>query len=325
MKKIALLRTILILLLVSWMVLIFFMSAQPAVESSKTSHKFVNEIIELIYDDFEELTIKQQESITNTITLVVRKTAHFLEYFILGLFASLFAATFSKAKGGLKFTLAAVFSVLYAVSDEVHQHFVPGRACRALDIGIDSLGIVCAVVLVALIVYVIGRRKSGERKVKKKELIEQNLSLFEQLQKTKGEIIELKKLLDASANEIGSLKQELVEMKAVEKTPVVTEPLRRLEEKVIANAMLKPDMEYASVVIGKLVVAAAEHSNNLTVGGDESKKELVNLILGKTEIAKAEILSVVESGESFENKCAKIDQIADVTKEYFESVIAQIV
>ncbi|MBQ8740877.1 MAG: hypothetical protein IJY79_04940 [Clostridia bacterium] len=161
--------------------------------------------------------------------------------------------------------------------------------------------------------------------MRKKKLIEQNLSLFENLQKTQHELAELKKQLNQNANEIKSLKTQLEKVRAEESQPVVTEPMRRLEEKVITNATLKPDMEYGAKVIGKIVVSAAEYSNKLTIGGDDSHKELVNLILGKTEMAKAEILSVIGTDDSFDVKCAKMDQIAAVSKEYFESVLAQIV
>lgn len=161
--------------------------------------------------------------------------------------------------------------------------------------------------------------------MRKKKLIEQNLSLFEELQKTKTELLELKKLLNKNADEISILKAKLSESKQEEKQPQITEPMRRLEEKVIANATLKPDMEYAAKIIGKIVVSAAEHSNKLTIGGTDTHKELVNLILGKTEMAKAEILSVIETSDPLEVKCEKIDQIASVSKEYFESVAAQIV
>lgn len=161
--------------------------------------------------------------------------------------------------------------------------------------------------------------------MRKKKLIEQNLSLFEDLQKTQREISELKKLLSQNADEIKTLKAELNKAKAEESQSAVTEPMRRLEEKVITNAMLKPDMEYGAKVIGQIVVSAAEYSNKLTIGGDDSKKELVNLILGKTEMAKAEILSVIQADDGFDVKCAKMDQIASVSREYFESVLAQIV
>lgn len=159
--------------------------------------------------------------------------------------------------------------------------------------------------------------------MRKRDLIQQNLTLFESLQKTQAELSDLKKQLNTYSNEIDNLKSQL----SKKETPpsAVTEPLRRLEEKVIANATLKPDMEYGAAVIGKMVISAAQYSNKLTLGGDDSKKELVNLILGKTEMAKAEILSVVQGDETFDVKCAKMDQILVVAKEYFESVLAQIV
>lgn len=158
--------------------------------------------------------------------------------------------------------------------------------------------------------------------MRKKDLIQQNLTLFDTLQKTQLELAELKKQLKNYTDEIAALKTELSN-KAEE--PPVTEPMRRLEEKVITNATLKPDVEYGAKVIGQVVISAAEYSNRLTVGGDNSHKELVNLILGKTEVAKSEILAVTETEDTFEVKCAKIDQIAAVTKEYFESVLAQII
>ena len=161
--------------------------------------------------------------------------------------------------------------------------------------------------------------------MRKKKLIEQNLSLFEQLEKSQAELVELKKLLNKNAEEINALKAKLEEKKADDNQVTVTESMRRLEEKIIANATLKPDMEYASKAIGKIVVAAAEHSNKLTIGGDDSKLELVNLILGKTELAKSEILSVIEVEDTLEVKSAKIDQIVEASTEYFKSVAAQIV
>jgi len=160
--------------------------------------------------------------------------------------------------------------------------------------------------------------------MRKKDLIQQNLTLFDTLQKTQQELNELKSQLKASVQEINSLKAQ-IEKAEVQEAAQPTEPMRRLEEKVIANAYLKPEVEYGAKVIGQIVISAAEYSNRLTVGGDNSHKELVNLILGKTEVAKSEILAVTEIEDSLEVKRAKIDQIAAVTKEYFESVLAQIV
>ena len=43
---------------------------------------------------------------------------------------------------------AFVLSLLYAISDELHQTFVPGRSGRLTDVGFDSLGALLALGLV---------------------------------------------------------------------------------------------------------------------------------------------------------------------------------
>lgn len=63
--------------------------------------------------------------------LALRKLAHLTEYAILG--ALLLRATRRP-------WLALVLAALYAVSDEVHQHFVEGRHAAPLDVAIDTVG-----------------------------------------------------------------------------------------------------------------------------------------------------------------------------------------
>jgi VanZ family protein len=63
--------------------------------------------------------------------LVLRKTAHVTEYAILGaLLARVLTVPAALATG-----------IVYAASDEVHQHFVPGRVGAPLDVVIDGLGV----------------------------------------------------------------------------------------------------------------------------------------------------------------------------------------
>jgi VanZ family protein len=64
--------------------------------------------------------------------LVLRKIAHAAEFAVL-------AALLVRATGrtGLSFALG----VLYAVSDEIHQSFVPGRLGSPLDVAIDAAGV----------------------------------------------------------------------------------------------------------------------------------------------------------------------------------------
>jgi VanZ family protein len=68
---------------------------------------------------------------------LLKKGAHLLEYAIL-------VVLFWQALGSRRTALASVLTVLYAVSDEFHQTFVPGRSGQFRDVLIDSAGILLA-------------------------------------------------------------------------------------------------------------------------------------------------------------------------------------
>ena len=70
--------------------------------------------------------------------LVLRKIGHAGEFAVLG-------ALLARALGSAR--LALVVGVLYAVSDEVHQVFVPGRTGSPLDVALDAVGVALGVVL----------------------------------------------------------------------------------------------------------------------------------------------------------------------------------
>lgn len=73
---------------------------------------------------------------------ILRKFTHITEYFILTfLLYRAFKNSFRLSSFYLIFLLA-VFSLLYAISDEIHQAFVPLRGPSALDVLIDSCGII---------------------------------------------------------------------------------------------------------------------------------------------------------------------------------------
>jgi VanZ family protein len=77
------------------------------------------------------------------------KIIHFFEF---GLFALLlFLAFYNSGKQFLKshvFLLSAAIGIIYAVSDELHQKFVPGRSCEFLDFVADFLGIALVLILI---------------------------------------------------------------------------------------------------------------------------------------------------------------------------------
>ena len=70
--------------------------------------------------------------------LLLRKAAHMVEFGVLGVL-------FARATG--RPGLAVALGTLYAVSDELHQSFVPGRKGLAVDVGIDTIGVLGGVVL----------------------------------------------------------------------------------------------------------------------------------------------------------------------------------
>ena len=71
------------------------------------------------------------------LSFVFFKTLHLIEYGILFL---LWYFALYKKKYGLK--LAIFLSILYGMTDEWHQTFVPTREGRIRDVFIDSLGVI---------------------------------------------------------------------------------------------------------------------------------------------------------------------------------------
>jgi VanZ family protein len=72
--------------------------------------------------------------------LVLRKLAHLVEYAILG--ALLYRAIAREP-------LAVAAGSAYAVTDEIHHAFVPGRAGSPLDWLIDTVGVIAGVLLLS--------------------------------------------------------------------------------------------------------------------------------------------------------------------------------
>ncbi len=83
-----------------------------------------------------------------------RKLAHATEFGILNLL--LWRALYYGENVNFRKALAwsFIFTVLYAIFDELHQYFVPLRECRWQDVAQDSLG----AILTSMALYVIFRR-----------------------------------------------------------------------------------------------------------------------------------------------------------------------
>ena len=112
--------------------MIFFFSAQPSNVSEESSGFLVELIEKALGRPFSGRTLE-------TIVFLVRKTAHFSEYLLVGLFFSL-TLNEKRTFHGKEFAFSVLICSLYAVSDEIHQHFVPGRSGELRDVCIDAAG-----------------------------------------------------------------------------------------------------------------------------------------------------------------------------------------
>jgi len=81
---------------------------------------------------------------------LIRKTAHFVEYFVLSLLI-LRGLRAGRKEAHLRWAVAAVLlAVAYAALDEFHQSFVPGRTAAVSDVLLDSTGGAAAQAVAAL-------------------------------------------------------------------------------------------------------------------------------------------------------------------------------
>ena len=136
---------------VIWMVVIFLYSAQNAVKSGASSSGLTHFLLNAL----TQLGIISACNITPTEFVrtegLIRTLAHFSEYFIFGIITFKFASyTFAK-KMFEKFIYPFTFCVLYAITDEIHQFYVPGRAMQLEDWLVDSAGVLVGVLIVLLI------------------------------------------------------------------------------------------------------------------------------------------------------------------------------
>lgn len=134
-----------IYVVISWalviicMGVIFYLSAQVAEESQELSDSLINNF-------FEWLGIAFASDF-------IRTLAHCLEF--MGLSVLIFNAVYVSWELKLTPVIAFAGTVLYAVTDEIHQLFVPGRAFQFSDILVDSMGALIGAIASLIILKII--------------------------------------------------------------------------------------------------------------------------------------------------------------------------
>lgn len=155
MRNKLIIRYLFLALSIAIMVYIFSMSCQNATVSNQSSGKVIKTIAKIVIEDFESKPLEYQMNFISSLQFFVRKAAHFLMYFVLGSSVCGFALTFDKMTKCYKSLLSFAFSVLYAVSDEIHQLFVPGRSGQISDVVLDSCGILFGVLFINLVFVIV--------------------------------------------------------------------------------------------------------------------------------------------------------------------------
>ncbi|MEZ4777412.1 MAG: VanZ family protein [Bacteroidia bacterium] len=117
-----------------WMSIIFTLSNQTKDESHGLSDLFL-----AIFHFLGLDPVKMQAW---GIPHLIRKAAHVTEYAILYLLVHRLVYFYSPQSASLLWAL--VICVAYAASDEYHQTFVEGRGAQVSDVGVDSIGMLLA-------------------------------------------------------------------------------------------------------------------------------------------------------------------------------------
>jgi VanZ family protein len=119
-------RAIRWILVVLWMGVIFYLSAQPDLPHHPEA----------------------------ALDVVIKKSGHMAEYGILAALAWWAWRGDQATTPTRAFLYAFVLAALYAVSDEGHQYFVPGRNPQPLDVGFDVVGAMLSLLVIRRILRV---------------------------------------------------------------------------------------------------------------------------------------------------------------------------
>lgn len=131
-----------ITIVIVWCTLIFGYSNQNRDTSKSTSDKVVNYIGNIF---------KIKEDNREKLTFPIRKCAHFFVYFVLGFLIINMFKTFD-VKTSHAIIISAIFCMIFAGSDELHQLFIRARTAKVSDVLLDSSASLLGIYLYYLLI-----------------------------------------------------------------------------------------------------------------------------------------------------------------------------
>ncbi len=150
--------------------IIFMFSNEVADESSQTSGGVIEAIVKIFIPNATEDQLAEKVEIFQPI---IRKCAHFTLYTLLGFFTYNLVRT--RKKNILKDKenttkiygiITQVFGTFYAITDEIHQTFIPGRSGEIRDVIIDSFGILTGLLICIVFLKVVHKFRDKAKQKK---------------------------------------------------------------------------------------------------------------------------------------------------------------
>ena len=144
--KINILRAIIMIFLLGTFYIIFGFSNQNGEESGNLSGKIAKITLEILPIENNKQNLKRAEA-------VIRKIAHFSIYTLVGFLLMSFVSTY-HVKEKKRIGISLFIGILYAISDEINQKFVPGRSCKITDVMLDTMGVLLGILVLLMILEI---------------------------------------------------------------------------------------------------------------------------------------------------------------------------
>lgn len=148
MKK-NILRVVVFILLIGTFYIIFGFSGQNGDQSGALSRQ-ITEYIAKNIKTIQNMNNDQKEKVLKKMEYYVRKLAHFSLYAIVGILIMTLLFTY-KLRQRTRIISCLTIGTIYAISDEIHQSFIPGRTPMVGDVMIDMCGVLAGIVIVSFI------------------------------------------------------------------------------------------------------------------------------------------------------------------------------
>jgi VanZ family protein len=139
-----------------WTGSLFFFSSQTADESTRLSGEMIRTLLVFIRPEFLQMTAAQQAQWVASLQHLVRNAAHFGSYFVLAMLC-MNALRQYPWRLARQAALTLLLCMGYALTDELHQLFVAGRAFEMVDLGLDLGGTLLGL---AVMLVIAGEKQS---------------------------------------------------------------------------------------------------------------------------------------------------------------------